>query len=422
MARAESKAKMGFLPIEQKHHEAILSLVAPATPATRIIDPFAGEGVFLEAAAQAWNATPYACELDGNRAQQCIERFGPKKAVQCDAERLRASNNAFGLLWCNPPYDHDSTATDSKRVEFAMLRHSWKWAQEGGIVMWVVYQQHLTEKAMTFLAKHSRSVDVWALPGKHLNEYDQIIVTAVKGRNAEPESLYRNILTQKSDPRPLTVQSEPVYRTPPPVSGKRFVFAPDMIDENQGLLLLESQGAWKNNAFQTLLDLPPQAETIKPVVAPRPGHMALVLAAGVADGAVIDTDEYGTVAIRGKTQHVEQIARVDVESDPNDPDRQVKKTTIRLKPATTLTLLADDGTLVEMDGDDALLDFITSNKKALAIYLNNKFSPMYQFDMKKPHHLTEFSGILLPYTRSYLASDSGLGRVFRPYRLLAWIF
>ena len=90
---------------------------------------------------------------------------------------------------------------------------------------------------------------------------------------------------------------------------------------------------------------------------------------------------YGTVAIRGKTQHVEQVARVDVESDPNDPERQVKKTTIRLKPSTTLTLLADDGTLVEMDGDDALLEFITNNKQALASYLNNKFSPMYQFDM-----------------------------------------
>src|SRR5690606_28601481 len=93
------------------------------------------------------------------------------------------------------------------------------------------------------------------------------------------------------------------------------------------------------------------------------------------------TEQYGMVAIRGKTQHVEQIARVDVESDPNDPERQVRKTTIRLKPSTTLTLLASDGTLVEMEGDEALLDFITANKKALASYLNHKFSPAYQFDM-----------------------------------------
>ena len=86
--------------------------------------------------------------------------------------------------------------------------------------------------------------------------------------------------------------------------------------------------------------------------------------AGVANGAIIDTNEYGRVAIRGKTQHVEQIARVEVEASPGDPDQQVKKTTIRLKPTTTLTLLSHEGTVVEMTGDEALLSFITRNKKS----------------------------------------------------------
>lgn len=48
-------------------------------------------------------------------------------------------------------------------------------------------------------------------------------------------------------------------------------------------------------------------------VAPHPGHTALVLAAGVGNGAVIETDEYGTVAICGKTAHVENISHVDIE-------------------------------------------------------------------------------------------------------------
>lgn len=222
---------------------------------------------------------------------------------------------------------------------------------------------------------------MWALPGKHLNQYDQIVVAAVKGLQANPEALYEHIMAQKAAPQLLEVQPEPVYKLPSPKPINRFVFAPDVIDEAQGLKLIDEQGAWKSNGFQSLLEIPQPPPQIEPVVAPRPGHLALVLAAGVADGAVIETETYGTVAIRGKTQHVEQIARVDVESDPNDPERQVKKTTIRLKPATTLTLLAEDGTLVEMDGDDALLEFITSNKKALAGYLNNKFSPAYQFDM-----------------------------------------
>lgn len=377
----ENREVMGFFAIDPKHHAAIISLVAPATPAHKLLDPYAGEGEFLEVAARAWNVTPYANELDGDRATKCIERFGPKQAVRCDVERLIASNNAFSCGWFNPPYDHDASASGNKRVEFRYLRHSWKWIQDGGLVFWVVYLHHLTEDAAAFLSKNSSRVDVWALPGKHLNEYDQIVVAAIKGLQANPEALYERIMAQKAAPQLLEVQPEPVYKLPAPKTITRFVFAPDIIDETQGLKLIEAQGAWKSNGFQALLEIPQPPPQIEPVVAPRPGHLALVLAAGVADGAVIDTETYGTVAIRGKTQHVEQIARVDVESDPNDPERQVKKTTIRLKPSTTLTLLADDGTLVEMDGDDALLEFITSNKKALAGYLNNKFSPAYQFDM-----------------------------------------
>lgn len=37
MARTESKAIMGYLPIDAKHHAAILSLVAPATPAHKLL-------------------------------------------------------------------------------------------------------------------------------------------------------------------------------------------------------------------------------------------------------------------------------------------------------------------------------------------------------------------------------------------------
>ena len=103
MARAESKMIMGYLPIEERHYPALLSLVTPAHLAVKMLDPFAGDGAFLEAAAKAWNLTPYANELDGERASACIARFGLTQAVRCDVERLAASNNAFGVAWINPP-------------------------------------------------------------------------------------------------------------------------------------------------------------------------------------------------------------------------------------------------------------------------------------------------------------------------------
>jgi|GEM_PF-4154218 hypothetical protein len=41
----------------------------PATPAVRLLDLIAGNGLFLRVAAHVWNLTPYASELDGKCAQ-----------------------------------------------------------------------------------------------------------------------------------------------------------------------------------------------------------------------------------------------------------------------------------------------------------------------------------------------------------------
>ncbi len=59
MSRASNRAVMGFFAIGEKHHEAMLSLIAPSTtPEARILDPFAGEGDFLLKASTYWNLTP----------------------------------------------------------------------------------------------------------------------------------------------------------------------------------------------------------------------------------------------------------------------------------------------------------------------------------------------------------------------------
>ncbi|GAB4530101.1 MAG: hypothetical protein OHK0046_50500 [Anaerolineae bacterium] len=53
MARNSSKQKMGYLKIDEKHHAAITLLVAPATPANRLLDPYA---VFNDWSAYLWQA------------------------------------------------------------------------------------------------------------------------------------------------------------------------------------------------------------------------------------------------------------------------------------------------------------------------------------------------------------------------------
>lgn len=95
-------------------------------------------------------------------------------------------------------------------------------------------------------------------------------------RQADPNRLYQDILSQKASPLHLTVQDEPVYKLPAPTAGRRIAFSPDMIEAKRGLLLVEGPGAWQSQAFQTLLDVPSPPGQIEPVVTPRPGHMTRV--------------------------------------------------------------------------------------------------------------------------------------------------
>lgn len=70
MARTESNAIMGYLPIDPKHHAAITSRVTPVTLGHRLLDAFTGDGLFLVVARWGgtsrsmpmnWTANGYRC-------------------------------------------------------------------------------------------------------------------------------------------------------------------------------------------------------------------------------------------------------------------------------------------------------------------------------------------------------------------------
>ncbi len=195
MPRLTSLEKGGFYEFPPAYLPAIASLFARAPDGGRLLDPCAGEGTALHHLAEAWQLMPYANELDTDRAAACQTLFGLTQAVQGDLHTLRASLGSFPAIWLNPPYTWDLGNKDDKRRELAMLKHSWKWLQAGGWMLWCVYGHHVTPDAASFLAKRCQSVDVWRLPGLHLNEYVHVVVVAQEGTPpGEPAQFAQRIL------------------------------------------------------------------------------------------------------------------------------------------------------------------------------------------------------------------------------------
>lgn len=71
MPRLTSLEKGGFYAFPKEHLPAVASLFAPAPDGGRLLDPCAGEGRALQHLANAWKLTPYANELDSERAAAC---------------------------------------------------------------------------------------------------------------------------------------------------------------------------------------------------------------------------------------------------------------------------------------------------------------------------------------------------------------
>lgn len=374
MARTESIIKGGFYEFPPQHLAPFAALFAPAQTPGRLIDPCAGEGVALQHFATAWNMEAYANELDHDRAAACVQKFGPVRAIQGDLYTLRTAYNAFQVAWVNPPYTW-SVDSEEKRREFEMLQHAWKWVQVGGYVLWCVYQHHVSPRAAAWIAQRSQEVHVWGMPGKHLNEYDQVVVVCKVGKNAAPVQMMEAILQEATAPRPLTLTTEPLYRFPEPQRIRHFVFCPKEMTPEIMLASIQAKSAHQTATFKQMITPPPPITQTNPAVPPRGGQRILTLAAGFYNGMTLLTPDRGKVAVRSTLTPVEHLKSTEFEV--NEQGDTITRETYKIRPDIKITLLSEGGEVVTFDGEDAMADFISRYMAELKAYLETNFHPIY---------------------------------------------
>ncbi len=380
MTRLTSIEKGGYYAFPDEHLPALASLFTPARQGGKLLDPCAGEGRALDCLARAWNLAPYANELDNQRAAECKALFGPKQTVQGDMYQLKASQASFSGLWVNPPYTWDKTGSE-KRREFGMLKHAWRWVQPDGIVAWCVYSHHITLEAAMFLAKHSCHIDVWRIPGLHLGEYTHVVAIAQIGQPfGDPGKIALELVQagQANAYPELIIRETPCYEFPAPIERKSFIFCPKVVSPDAALQAALESGVQFNANFQALVEPEKPPEQINPVVRPRGGQLALILAAGLFNGLVLPTEK-GRMAVRSTVESVEVQTEGDGEVDETDAST-VEREVFRTQSVVTITLLGEDGSVDDISGDGPIANFIKTHKPKLMDYLDAHFAPLYTFD------------------------------------------
>ncbi len=378
MTRLTSIERAGYYPFPAEHLPALASYFAPAP--IRLLDPVAGEGEAVAALGTAWGAEVFANELDQTRAAACRVRFGPTHAVQGDLYRLRASHGAFGALWLNPPYSWERTGADTRK-EVAMIKASWKWAQVDGYALVCVYAHHVTQAMAWFLCRNADAIDIYRVPGLHLDTYVHVVLVAhvtTSAANIEARAEALVNAAQDSATLPLlTMQESPRYRFPPRKEVKRFLFSPDEVTADIALAALdEDGGAHTLPAFVERFSPPPPSRDVRPIIQPRAGQLAMLLAADLFNQAVLSIGGK-KVAVHSTVDMVDDLVKVIEAKDKNASDTGIFQT----RPQVTVTLLDETGHVDSLVGDDALIAFIKEHRQALLDYIDAHFKPVYAFDL-----------------------------------------
>jgi hypothetical protein len=305
--RLAAQAKMGYYPTPPSVVSLISNILARKGPGKiRLIDPCAGEGYALNQIGESLDAETYGIELDTERGRKAREIL-----TQClitDYETTRISNQAFSLLYLNPPYDwavRNDEVSASERYERTFLRNTIRYLIPEGILVYLIPQSRLDKNIAKILAYRFRDVRVFRFPAEEYKSVKQLVLFGVLKKRAEPDEKLDQYLTDVGLCRgiiPFLDKLDCKYPVPPSPPIKNFLFRTTQIDLRELERELNEYGLkHKINQMVSPLSL---SERIRPIMPLRQGHLAQLLACGLMNGVVYDKDGQNPLVVKGITRKV----------------------------------------------------------------------------------------------------------------------
>ncbi len=322
MARLAAIQKGLFYPTPQRVLDLIVKTVKlrRQTRRGRLLDPCAGEGV-ASVLASAWNMDSYGVELHKARAVTAAGCM--TNVLHGSFHQLSAPSKAFSVLFLNPPYDsveaegtHESWRTMiSVRQELSFLRGTRNYLAEGGLLVLVVPGRLLQDTPFReCLAGAFTNIRAYRFPDPEFAAFKQVVIFATRAHD-DPRGVRYN--TGYLVPNAATtILGEETYGveawrssyeggpTKEPIAlpdvPTKFWF--DLAGRNPytrapGL----TGGCYRLPQWKTLTGEADLCTFTRPLVEPRPGHVAMLLAAGALNGT-----EIGRRIVKGSSEKIKQ--------------------------------------------------------------------------------------------------------------------
>ena len=324
MARLESTAAGGYFPTPPRVVVALAGQLARAAGrgAVRLLDPCCGTGAAAAELAAAVGAESYGVELNGERAEHA--RATLDHVVAGSAFAVRLANGAFSVLFLNPPYGDD----EAGRLEHSFLVSSSRALCPGGVLVLVVPRARLAGSAR-YLVAHYAGHRAWRFPDPEYAAFGQVVLLATRKPRptGEPAARARIEVWAEAGIAPLPDVPDGVPLAAPTVPTGPVLFAPLAFEPAAGAAEARARGAWVRPDLAERL-WPLEERPVRPLLPLRRGHLALLVAAGLVDGAVL-AREGRRVLVKGRARKV----MVEVEDAGDDPATLVEREVVRMTVA-----------------------------------------------------------------------------------------
>jgi len=387
MSRLAAMEKGQYYPTPLSVVDTIASYLSPARGqrgVVRLFDPCCGEGLALEALGEALarrtnlSVQTWGVEISPDRVEEAATRLD--LVIQAPFEAVSWSPVRYGIasvLFLNPPYDHNGRGG---RMEIDFLKMAMPALVTGGVLAYLIPTTAVNWSMAEYLYKNFEDIQVFrfgdADDESGFDRFKQIVVLATR-RKESLDSLYADQADREAVPifieayaersygreRPLeetiptalpedTTYPIPVARKSAKLRRSRYTNA------EIGSLVTES---WSNvEAHLAAVLLVSEEELPQPLKPPKTGHIAQIVAAGLA--GLIETDDE---VFKGRVVKV-----TETRPDPDDESKEIE-----IDRYETRVVSVSPRGLEHMDQPKAVEEFLQDHIEVFKRYIAENFRP-----------------------------------------------
>lgn len=376
--RLAATRKAGFYPTPSSVIDTLKTYIRPAPPnlaggGYQILDPCCGKGTALAGLAESLpGCCSYGNELDTKRAEQAAKCLN---VAVCGAMEFLRVEGQFGMCLLNPPYTEGESG-ERQEVEFLDL--ATPWIAPGGLLIYIVPQKIIdVYGTLDKLTSWYDNLLVRKFPEGEYERFNQVVIFGIK-RAERLSHTYgalntfrrENMVDGEFRLKDLT-PNEFSFSIPITPTVERFeATVPNLV---AAIEEASASGAMTTDKWKLVMTGGQRGVgKFQPLMQMKPGHVALLTAAGFANGMRLD----GNQLVKGCVERY-----IETETEQQGDTKIVVEKQRQAAILVTLDLTTCEVKRYDSRQKERYEKFLSEHVDVLTRGIQEQYQPLYEMGL-----------------------------------------